>query len=90
MKTIRVAASSRPRDTAGAIAGIIRENQVADVRAIGMVAVNQTVKAIAMAAGFLDREGMPIATVPRMEEIDLDGKETTAIFFRVFVLDAQG
>jgi stage V sporulation protein S len=53
MDIIKVAAVSRPPAVAGAIAGVIRERGRVDVRAIGASAVNQAVKAVAIARGYL-------------------------------------
>ena len=50
---IKVAANSRATAVAGAIAGVIRERGRVDVRAIGASAVNQAVKAVAIARGYL-------------------------------------
>jgi hypothetical protein len=50
---LKVAADSRSTAVAGAIAGATREQGKVDVRAIGASAVNQAVKAVAIARGYL-------------------------------------
>lgn len=80
---IKVAASSRTSAVAGAIAGVIREHDYADVQAIGASAVNQAVKALALAKGYLAEDGIDIVCVPKFVDVDIDGKLRTAIKFSV-------
>ena len=79
MDMVRVAASSRSTSVAGAIAGIIRERGRVDVQAIGAGAVNQAVKAIAIARGYLELDNIEIACIPSFTEVLIDGKERTAM-----------
>lgn len=81
--TIKVSAKSRSTAVAGAIAGVIRENNHADVQAIGAGAVNQAVKAIAIARGYLEQDGLEIVCIPAFVEVDVSGEERTAIRFSV-------
>ena len=80
---IKVAATSRTSAVAGAIAGIIREHKHADVQAIGASAVNQSVKALALARGYLAEDGIDIVCVPQFVDVDIEGKVRTAIRFSV-------
>lgn len=80
---IKVSATSRTSAVAGAIAGVFRENQHAEVQAIGASAVNQAVKALALARGYLAEDGYQIVTVPEFVDVDIDGKVRTAIRFTV-------
>ena len=79
MNVIKVAANSRSTAVAGAIAGIVREQGRVDVQAIGAGAVNQAVKAIAIARGYLELDGINIYCVPSFSEVLIDGKERTAV-----------
>ena len=79
MDVIRVAAKSRSTSVAGAIAGVIRESGRAEVQAIGAGAVNQAVKATAIARGYLALDGMDIICVPSFVEVIIEGQERTAI-----------
>jgi len=81
--TIKVAAASRTSAVAGAIAGVIREHQRAEVQAIGASAVNQAVKALALAKGYLAEDGYEIVCVPNFVDVEIDGKLRTAIKFTV-------
>ena len=80
---IRVAASSRTSAVAGAIAGVVREYNRADVQAIGASAVNQAVKALALARGYLAEDGIEIICIPHFVDVDIEGKLRTAIKFSV-------
>lgn len=79
MEVLKVSASSRSTAVAGAIAGVIRGGTTADVQAIGAGAVNQAVKAIAIANGYLLEDGIEIVCVPAFVEIEIDGQERTAV-----------
>lgn len=83
--TIRVSATSRSTAVAGAIAGVIREDRHAEVQAIGPLAVNQAVKAIAIARSYLEGDGLDIACVPLFVEAEVEGEGRTAIKFTVGV-----
>ncbi len=83
MSVIKVAASSRSTSVAGAIAGIVREQGEADVQAIGAGAVNQAVKAIAIARGYLELDGIDVVCVPTFSEVLIDSKERTAVRLKV-------
>ena len=79
MDVFKVSARSRSTSVAGAIAGVIREGQVAEVQAIGAGAVNQAIKAIAIARGYLVRDAIDIVCVPNFVEVDIEGQERTAV-----------
>jgi stage V sporulation protein S len=81
MDVIKVSGRSRPPAVAGAIAGVVREHKRAIVQAIGAGAVNQAVKAIIIATGYLEEDGIPIHCLPRFIEILINGQERTAIKF---------
>jgi stage V sporulation protein S len=83
MNVIKVSAESRTAAVAGAIAGVIREHRRAEVQAIGAGAVNQAIKAIAIARGYLQEDGFQIVCVPEFTAVDIEGKERTAIRFVV-------
>jgi stage V sporulation protein S len=82
-EVIRVSARSRAPAVAGAIAGVIREQGRADVQAIGAGAVNQAVKATAIARGFLLLDGLDVVCIPTFVDINIGGAERTAIRFAV-------
>jgi stage V sporulation protein S len=79
MNIIKVSAASRTSAVAGAIAGVVREHNHAEVQAIGAGAVNQAVKAIAIARGYLQEDGLHIVCLPEFTTVTIEGKERTAI-----------
>jgi len=79
MDIIKVAARSRSTAVAGAIAGVVRESGRAEVQAIGAGAVNQAVKAVAIARGYLEMDGIDVICIPSFVEVEIDGQERTAI-----------
>jgi len=79
MELIRVSANSRSTAVAGAIAGVVREHGRAEVQTIGAGAVNQAVKASAIARGYLLLDGINVALVPSFGEVDIEGAERTTI-----------
>ena len=79
MNLIKVSASSRTAAVAGAIAGIVREHHRAEVQAIGAGAVNQAVKALILATGYLNLDGIHVRCVPEFAEVTIEDKVRTAI-----------
>ncbi len=80
---IRVAANSKSTAVAGAIAGVVRDEGRADIQAIGAGAVNQAVKAVAIAKGFLALDGLDVVCIPTFTDVEIGGQERTAIRFAV-------
>ncbi len=78
-EVLKVSTRSRPSAVAGAIAGVIRENGVAEVQSIGAGATNQAIKAIAIARSYLNEEGIDITCVPSFIDVSIDNEERTAI-----------
>jgi stage V sporulation protein S len=79
MDIIKVSANSRTSAVAGAIAGVIREHKHAEVQAIGAGAVNQAVKALVLAKGYLIGDGINVVCVPEFVDVEIDTKVRTAI-----------
>jgi len=83
MDIIRVSTRSRSTSVAGAISGVVREHGRADVQAIGAGAVNQAIKAVAIARGYLALDGIDIICIPTFTEVSIEGQERTAVRFVV-------
>jgi stage V sporulation protein S len=81
MDVVKVSARSRSTAVAGAIAGVVREHGRAEAQAIGAGAVNQAIKAIAIARGYLALDGIDVVCIPAFVEVDIEGQERTAIKF---------
>ncbi len=83
MEMLKVAAKSNPKSVAGALTAMLREQGAAELQAVGAGAVNQTVKAIAIARGFIASNGIDLIAIPAFAEVTIDGEERTAIKFIV-------
>lgn len=83
MDIIKVAVTSRSTAVAGAIAGVMREKGCVDVQAIGAGAVNQAVKAIIIARGYLELDGIDIVCAPSFTDVMIDDQERTAVRFTI-------
>ena len=68
MEILKVSSSSNPNSVAGALAGVIRDNDCAEVQAIGAGALNQAIKAIAIARGYVAPGGYDLVCVPAFTE----------------------
>jgi stage V sporulation protein S len=79
MDVLKVSTKSNPNSVAGALAAIIKEKNIAEIQAVGAGAINQAVKAIAIARGFVAPSGKDIICVPAFTDILIDGEERTAI-----------
>ncbi|MFC4735672.1 stage V sporulation protein S [Bacillus daqingensis] len=79
MEILKVSAKSNPNSVAGALAGVIRERGTAEIQAIGAGALNQSIKAVAIARGFVAPSGIDLICVPAFTDITIDGDERTAI-----------
>jgi stage V sporulation protein S len=79
MDMIKVSANSRTAAVAGAIAGVVREHKRAEVQAIGAGAVNQAIKAAALATSYLKNDGIDIVCIPEFVDVEIEDKVRTAI-----------
>lgn len=83
METLKVGKNSEPKGVAGAIAAVIRQSKKAEIQAIGAGAVNQAVKAIIIARGYLSPNGVNLICTPSFADVTIDKEERTAIRFLV-------
>jgi stage V sporulation protein S len=79
MEVLKVSSKSNPNSVAGALAGVLRESGEAEMQVIGAGALNQAIKAIAIARGFVAPSGMDLICVPAFTDVVIDGEERTAI-----------
>jgi stage V sporulation protein S len=79
VEVLKVSAKSNPNSVAGALAGVLRERGSAEIQAIGAGAINQSVKAIAIARGFVAPSGVDLICIPAFTDVIIDGEERTAI-----------
>ena len=79
MEILKVSSKSNPSKVAGAIANIFRENGSVELQTIGAGSLNQAVKAVAIARGFLAPAGINIGIIPAFNDVLINGEEKTAI-----------
>ncbi len=84
LSCLKVGSQSDPNKVAGALAGTIREQGKAEMQTIGAGALNQAIKSIAIARGFLAPAGIDLVCFPAFVDVDIDGSERTAI--RLFIM----
>lgn len=83
MEILKVSATSNSTATAGALANTIREIGEAELQGIGPKAINQAVKAIAIARSYLASSGLDLVAVPSFVDVEIDGAPRTALRFSV-------
>jgi stage V sporulation protein S len=79
LSVLKVGSHSDPNKVAGALAGTIRESKRAEIQTIGAGALNQAIKAIAIARGYLAPAGVDIWCYPAFVDIEIEGAERTGI-----------
>ncbi len=79
MEILKVSSKSNPSKVAGAIANIFRENGVVEIQTVGAGSLNQAIKAVAIARGFVAPSGNNLIIVPAFNDIVIDGEQKTAI-----------
>ena len=79
MSTLKVSSKTNPNSVAGAIVATLRTEQNVKVRSVGAGALNQAVKAIAIARGFIAPSGKDLICTPAFLDIQINGEDRTAI-----------
>ena len=79
MEILKVSASSQPKSVAGSIAAILRNNDNVEIQTIGAGAVNQAVKAVAIARGFVAPNGIDVICIPAFTQSEISGELKTGI-----------
>ena len=79
METLKVSSKSNPSSVAGALANVFREKGNVEIQAVGAGALNQAIKAVAIARGFMAPSGKNLVCIPAFADITIDGEERTSI-----------
>jgi stage V sporulation protein S len=87
-EVLKVSSRSNPNSVAGAMAGVIRTAGAVEVQVVGAGALNQAVKALAIARGYVASAGLDLVCVPEFADIEIDGERRTAI--RLCIEDRNG
>ena len=85
MDVLKVSSRSKPTSVAGALAGVIRDRGYVELQAIGAGAVNQAIKSVAIARGYLAPSGIDLVFTPAFVDVEINGEERTAIKLMVEV-----
>ena len=83
MEVLKISSKSNPNSVAAAIAGLVKETNQARMQAIGAGALNQAVKAVAIARGFVAPSGVDLVCIPAFAEVQVEGEERTGIMLIV-------
>ena len=79
METLKVGTKSNPNSVAGALANVVRQSESVEIQAIGAGALNQAIKAVAIARGFVAPSGKNLVCIPAFTDIVIEGEERTAL-----------
>lgn len=79
MEILKVSSKSNPNSVAGALTNVLRDVDGVEIQAVGAGALNQAIKAIAIARGFVAPSGKNLYCIPSFASIMIDGEERTAI-----------
>ncbi len=80
---LKVSSKSNPNSVAGALAGVVRTSGSVEVQVVGAGALNQAIKAIAIARGYMATSGQDLMCRPTFADIRIDGESRTAIRLEV-------
>ena len=83
VEVLKVSSKSNPNSCAGALAGVLRQVGAVEVQVVGAGALNQAIKAVAIARGFVAASGIDLVCVPTFADIEIDGERRTAIRLRI-------
>jgi stage V sporulation protein S len=83
VEQLRVSARSQPNAVAGAIASVVRQHRNVEVQVVGAGALNQAVKAMAIARGFLASSDVDLVMTPTFANVEIDGQDRTALRLRI-------
>src|SRR3954453_23747739 len=79
VEILKVSSKSNPNSVAGALAGVIRQSGAVEGQVVGAGALNQAIKAVAIARGYVAPSGFDLMCVPTFADIEIDGQDRTAI-----------
>ena len=83
MEQLKVSTRSNPNSVAGAMAGVVRSHGAVEVQVVGAGALNQAIKAVAIACGYVAASGIELICIPEFADITIDGERRTAIRLRI-------
>ena len=82
MEVLKVSSRSNPNSVAGAVAGVIRQDGAVEMQVVGAGALNQAVKAVAIARVYLAPSDVDLVCIPSFADVEIEGQGRTAIRLR--------
>ena len=82
MEVLKVSSRSNPNSVAGAVAGVMRQDGAVEMQVVGAGALNQAVKAVAIARVYLAPSDVDLVCIPSFADVEIDGQGRTAIRLR--------
>lgn len=79
MEILKVSSKSNPNSVAGALSNVLKNTNVAEIQVVGAGALNQGIKAIIIARGYIAPSGKNLVCIPAFSDIAIEGEERTAI-----------
>jgi stage V sporulation protein S len=79
VEVLKVSSKSNPNSVAGALAGVVRGSGQVEIQVVGAGALNQAIKAVAIARGYVASSGLDLTCRPTFADIEIDGEGRTAI-----------
>ena len=79
MDTLKVSSKSNPNSVAGALTNVFRDKGKVEIQAIGAGALNQAIKGVAIARGFVAPAGVDLICIPAFAEVEVEGEDRTGI-----------
>ncbi len=76
---MRVSSMSQPSKVAGALTSLLREEKNVQIQVIGAAALNQAMKAIAIARGYVASSGYEIYCIPSFYDLTIDEQIVTSL-----------
>ena len=76
---LKVSSKSNPNSVAGAIAELIKENKKIEIQVIGAAAINQSIKAVAVANGYVAPLGITLVCIPAFTEVFIENEQRTGM-----------
>jgi len=83
VEVLKVSSRSNPNSVAGAVAGVVRQDGAVEVQVVGAGALNQAVKAVAIARVYLVPSEIDLVCIPSFADVEIDGQGRTAIRLRL-------
>lgn len=84
-KILRVKGSTSSISLASTIAHSVYNSEPVSIRAIGAAAVNQAMKAVAIAQSYVGAKGLRLLVIPGFADVEMDDGIVTALTFKIVV-----